>query len=161
IAYVRGPGAWYRKGYRGSSNNDIWICDTDGRNNRCLTTFNGQDGSPMWSADGQSLYYVSEVFGTPANIVRQDVNSASQPVLVTVNKDCKPCHTGDGVRLARISADGKWIVYECGADLWIVSTAPGSTPRRLAIEAYADDKTNPERTVTFSSQATEFALSRD
>src|SRR5437763_7625502 len=24
IAYVRGPGEWYRKGYRGSSNNDIW-----------------------------------------------------------------------------------------------------------------------------------------
>jgi tricorn protease len=161
IAYVRGPGAWYRKGYRGSSNNDIWICDADGRNNRCLTTFNGQDGSPMWSADGQRLYYVSEVFGTPANLVRQDVNSASKPVLVTTTKDGKPFHTSDGVRLARISGDGKWIVYECGADLWIVSTAPGSTPRRLAIEAYADDKTNPERTVTFSSRATEFALSRD
>ena len=26
IAYVRGPGTWYRKGYRGSSNDDIWIC---------------------------------------------------------------------------------------------------------------------------------------
>src|SRR5262245_25947790 len=25
IAYVRGPGTWYRKGYRGSSNDDIWL----------------------------------------------------------------------------------------------------------------------------------------
>src|SRR6516162_156206 len=34
IAYVRGPGTWYRKGYRGSSNDDIWICNAaDGANN--------------------------------------------------------------------------------------------------------------------------------
>src|SRR5262245_2212486 len=32
IVYVRGPGSWYRKGYRGSSNDDIWICDADGSN---------------------------------------------------------------------------------------------------------------------------------
>ena len=175
IAYVRGPGAWYRKGYRGSSNNDIWVCDASGSNNRRLTTFNGMDGSPMWSADGHSLYYVSEVFGTPANVVRQEAAPhptlspsggegrvrGSKPVLVTAARDGKPFHSGDGVRQARISGDGKWIVYECGADLWIVSTAPGSMPRRLAIEAYADDKTNPERTVTFTSRATEFALSKD
>src|SRR2546421_635765 len=30
LAYVRGPGSWYRKGYRGSANDDIWICDAAG-----------------------------------------------------------------------------------------------------------------------------------
>jgi tricorn protease len=70
LAYVRGPGQWYRKGYRGSSNDDIWIADADGKNNRRLTYFNGQDGSPCWSPDGRFVYYVSEYFGTPANIVR-------------------------------------------------------------------------------------------
>ena len=38
-----GRARWYRKGYRGSSNDDIWICNADGTNNRQLTTFNGQD----------------------------------------------------------------------------------------------------------------------
>ena len=70
IAYVRGPGTWYRKGYRGSSNDDIWICEADGSNPRQLTHFNGQDHSPMWSPDGKFIYYVSERIGTPANIVR-------------------------------------------------------------------------------------------
>ena len=32
IAFVRGPGTWYRRGYRGSSNDDIWISNTDGTN---------------------------------------------------------------------------------------------------------------------------------
>jgi tricorn protease len=161
IAYVRGPGAWYRRNYRGSSNNDIWLCNADGHNNRQLTTFNGQDGSPMWAPDGRTLFYVSEVFGT-ANVVKQDMDSTgSAPVLVTADKNGKPFHTETRVRQARISGNGEWIVYECGADLWITSTKPGATPRRLAIEAYADDKTNPERTVTFTSRATEYALSRD
>ena len=107
IAYVRGPGTWYRKGYRGSSNDEIWICNADGSNNRQVTTFNGQDGSPMWSADGKTLFYVSEIHGTAANIVRlpladrQDAahTTAGKPQQVTSHKD-------DGVRRARISGNG-------------------------------------------------------
>jgi tricorn protease len=155
IAYVRGPGSWYRKGYRGSSNDDIWICNAaDGGNNQQITTFNGQDTSPMWSPDGQTIYYVSEFFGNPANIVRQDAAGKNKPQLVTFHKE-------DGVRRARISGNGEWIVYECGADVWVVSTREGETPRKVAIEVHADDKANTERTVTFTSGASEFSLSRD
>jgi tricorn protease len=149
IAYVHGPGQWYRKGYRGSSNDDIWICKLDGSHHRRLTHFNGQDNSPMWSPDGRFLFFVSEMFGTPANIVRQEWDAKagithSSPQQLTFHKD-------DGVRRARISGNGDWIVYECGADLWVLSTRTGST-RKLAIEVHADDKTNPERVVSFTSK---------
>src|SRR5262245_40306121 len=154
IAYVRGPGTWYRKGYRGSASDDVWVCSADGSNNRAVTTFGGQDGTPMWSRDGQYLYYVSEFFGTPANVVRQDAAGKSKPQLVTFHKD-------DGVRRARISGNGEWIVYECGTDLWVVSTYEGIPPRKLAIEVHADDKANTERIETFTRGASEFALSRD
>lgn len=154
IAYVRGPGTWYRKGYRGSSNDDIWICNADGSNNFQLTTCDCQDTSPMWSPDGQTVYYVSEYFGTPANVVRQDAAGKTKPQLVTFHKD-------EGVRRARISGNGEWIVYECGCDLWVASTKEGHTPRKLAIEVHADDKANTERTTTFTSGASEFALSYD
>ncbi len=154
IAYVRGPGTWYRKGYRGSSNDEIWICNADGSNNRQVTAFNGQDGSPMWSADGKTLFYVSEIHGAQANIVRISLDAGAKPQQVTFHKD-------DGVRRARISRDGQWIVYECGADLWIVSTRPDCTPRKLAIEVNADDKSNPEQLRIFTNRATEFSLSSD
>jgi tricorn protease len=154
IAYVRGPGTWYRKGYRGSSNDDIWICNADGTHNRRFTWFNGQDTSPMWSPDGKFIYYVSERWGTPANIVRKDVNNKTTAQLVTFHKD-------DSVRKARISGNGEWIVYECGADLWVVSTREGERPRKLAIEVNADDKVNPERTITFTRGVSEFAPSPD
>lgn len=154
IAYVRGPGTWYRKGYRGSANDDIWICDADGSNNRRLTTFDGQDNSPMWSADGETIYYVSEVLGNPANIVKTDAKGTQKPRLVTMHKE-------DSVRRARISTSGEWIVYECGPDLWITSTREGISARKLAIEVHADDAVNPETTRTFTQGASEFALSPD
>src|SRR5579862_7681928 len=56
ISYVRGPGTWYRKYYRGSANDDVWIANADGTNNRRLTTHSGQDTSPMWAADGRAIY---------------------------------------------------------------------------------------------------------
>jgi tricorn protease len=167
IAYVRGPGSWYRKGYRGSSNDDVWICNADGTNNRRLTDFVGQDGSPMWSADGKCVYYVSECHGTPANIVCLPADatnllaSASDKSQASVKPKQITFHKEDGVRRARIGGNGKWIVYECGADLWVVGTEEGSTPRKLAVEVFADDKVNSERVVTFTSGATEFAVSPD
>ncbi len=153
IAYVRGPGTWYRKGYRGSSNDDIWISNADGGNNKRVTDFVGQDNSPMWAADGSALFYVSEIFGTPANVVRQTLDGKSKPQRLTHHKD-------DAVRRARVSGNGDWIVYECGPDLYVVSSR-GGTPRKLAIEVHADDKSNTERSVTFTNRATEFSLSPD
>src|SRR5262249_15292557 len=142
-----------RRGYRGSSNDDIWICNADGSNNQQVTDEKCQDNCPMWSPDGQSLYYVSEHFGAPANIVRQDTASKS-PQLLTFHKD-------ESVHRARISANGKWIVYECGTDLCVVSTQEGSPPRKIPIEVHADDKENSEKTITFTNNASEFVLSKD
>ena len=66
-------------------------------------------------------------------------------------------HEEDTVRRARMSANGEWIVYECGADLWVVNTKSASK-RKLAIEVHADDKSNTEKAVTFTRDATEFEL---
>jgi tricorn protease len=153
IAYVRGPGTWYRKGYRGSSNDDVWVCKADGTNHRQVTRFNGQDNSPMWSPDGRFLYYVSEIFGTPANIVRQEFDAKTGAVVASPQQ--LTFHKEDGVRRARISGNGEWMVYECGTDLWVLSIGTGST-RKLAIEVHADDKTNPERLVYFTNKGSEF-----
>jgi tricorn protease len=67
-------------------------------------------------------------------------------------------HREESVRRARISGNGEWIVYECGPDLWVISTRDGQ-PRRLAIEVNADEKSNVDRTVTYTRDMTEYALS--
>jgi len=170
IAYVRGPGSWYRKGYRGSSNDDIWICTADGSDNRLVTQFKGQNHAPMWSGDGRSLFYVSEQFGNPANIVRMELSldaatppsppltrgglgGVTAPQQITFQKD-------DAVRRAKISGNGQWLVYECGADLWVHSLKDGKG-RKLNIDVNADDKTNLDKITTFTANTTEYALAHD
>jgi tricorn protease len=159
-AFSRGPGIWYRKGYRGSSNDDIWLANAEGTVVRRLTDFNGQDTSPMWSPDGRKIYYVSELGGNPANVICQDLNPSGSPPQADGKPRSITHHKEDGVRRARISANGEWIVYECGCDIWMTSTRDG-TPRKLAIEVHADDKSNSERIVTFTRDVTEYAPSPD
>jgi tricorn protease len=157
IAYVRGPGAWYRKNYRGSSNDDLWLCDLQGNNHRRLTTYEGQDNAPMWSPDGKAIYYVSDRFGV-ANIVKQDLAGdlsapVGEPVPITKL-------TGERIRKARLGSSGKAFVYECGFDLCVHDLAANKS-RVLAIDATADDKTNPEKLISFTKDASEYALSAD
>jgi len=157
LAYVRGNGSWYRKSYRGSANDDLWICDPDGNNHRRITSFNGQDNAPMWSADGHYLYYVSDRFGV-ANIVKQEMTDdlsgpLGEPVQVTH-------HTDDRVRRARLGAAGKAIVYECGFAICIYDLVENKS-RTVSIDAVADDKTNPERFAVYTQNASEYALAAD
>ncbi|MCZ2340943.1 MAG: PDZ domain-containing protein [Bacteroidales bacterium] len=166
VAFVRGPGTWYRKGYRGSSNDDIWIAGIDGSSPRPLTDFAGQDTSPMWAPDGKKVYYVSEKLSERgcANIVCQELtpgfaDPAFKGSITEGDAQAITHHHEDAVRRARISANGDWIIYECGADVWIVGTKPGSTPRKLAVEVHADDKSNTEQTTIHTKGATEYALS--
>lgn len=154
IAYVRGPGLWYRKGYRGSSNDDIWICQADGSKNRQVTSHLGQDSYPMWSADGKFLFYVSDIASKLANLTKIAAGEADQPAIPQPVTH----HQEDSVRRARISANGEFIVYECGPDIWIHTVKTGKS-HKLKIEVNADDKTNPEEPKTFSTGATEFAWS--
>jgi tricorn protease len=158
VAFVRGPGTWYRKGYRGSSNDDIWIANADGSAVRRATDFPGNDSAPMLSPDGKKLYYVSEILGGQANIVVADVNAAATPAAGSPKALTQ--HKDDSVRKARLSGNGEWIVYECGGDLWVVGTRDGQT-RKLAIEVHADEKTNTDRTASYNRDMSEYALSPD
>ncbi|MGL6097278.1 MAG: S41 family peptidase, partial [Fimbriiglobus sp.] len=161
LVFVRGPGTWYRRGYRGSSNDELWLANPDGTRPRPLTTFDGQDTAPMWSADGRKIYYVTEQGGKLgcANVVCQEFAGDSN---LTPTGPARPvtAHDSDTVRRARISGNGEWIVYECGADVWVVGTRGGSA-RKLAVEAHADDKANTEQTTTFTKGATDYAPSPD
>lgn len=160
--YTLGNGTWYRKGYRGSTNDDLYVADADGVKFGRLTDFNGQDGSPMISPDGTKLYYVSELFGTPANLVVQELSKPAAGGLPTKLGPAKALtnHKDHAIRKARLSGNGEAIVYECGADLYVLTLKDGKS-RKLAIEAYADDRSNSEVSMTFNDKIREYALSPD
>lgn len=160
IAYVRGSGSSYRKGYRGSSNDEIWICRNDGTEHQRITTFEGQDANPCWSPDGKALYYVSDLLNGTANLIRQPMvrtaeggwRPSGKPQPVTSFEE-------DGIRSARASRDGGRIIFARAGRLWTVATQQNVSAEEIQVRAFADDKTNPEEVKTYTNGATEFALS--
>ena len=156
IAYVRRAGPLVsQEATTAQSNDDIWI-------STAMTCSNGrQIAAPQGARQlpdvvrrcGKTLYYVSDVLGGLANLVKQEASGKGTPTALTHHKD-------DSVRRARISADGESIVYECGADICIYSFKDGKS-RNLNIEVNADDKADAETVKTFTTGASEFAWSPD
>ena len=151
LAFARGRDRWWRKGYRGSGQIDVWLYNFETKEYRQLTTHDGHDRWPMWGGDSQTIYYVSDQDGT-FNMWRTDLLGEVKTQLTF--------HKKDGVRFPSIARNGSVIAYERGSDVWTLQTAEGE-PRRLEILAPSDQKTNPIERKTCSSKATEMEISPD
>ncbi|SHK69302.1 S41 family peptidase [Rhodothermus profundi] len=155
LAFERGSNAVWRKGYRGAANRDIWLFDAQQRIFRRLTDFDGNDYLPAW-AGPRTLLFLSERDGT-YNLYRlqltEDGIPARAPEQLTHFK-------GDGIRYFTVSADGQTIAFERQTDLYVLAL-PEGTPRRLEIQVPYDERFDPVERRTFTSNATEYALSPD
>jgi tricorn protease len=164
IAYARGRTPWWRKHYRGSASRDIWVRASEGGSSALLVDWPGDDDSPMWGADGATLYFTSERDDGEANIWRitLDMPSSGESRMpgVLSGPERITTHSDDGVQFARMSDDGSLIVYEYDAGLWALDV-PGGEPRQVAIEAPSDDKWNDELRMALGSGLQDYALSPD
>ncbi|MHC5065746.1 MAG: S41 family peptidase, partial [Planctomycetota bacterium] len=138
VAFNRLGFRYWRKGYRGNNNTDIWVQDLASKEIRQLTDLDtkqfrehSQDAFPMWGADGM-LYFMSERDGI-FNIwkISPEGGEASQVTR----------HQNDGVQYPSISADGRTITYENEFRLWKLSVPDGS-PEAVSIRMAFDPKIN-------------------
>ena len=104
----------------------------------------------MWSADGSTLYYLSEQDNN-YNIWSRNIATGEQTQLTT--------HT-ESVRFPRISRDGTLIAYELGLDLYTLDTDTGETAQ-LNVVAPSESKFNSVERRTMTNQASEMAISPD
>ena len=75
--------------YRQSEGHDIWIMDSDGKNQRRLTTHPATDSFPAWSHDGQQLAFLSSRRGAQLqhapNIWVMDADGSNLQLAVETN----------------------------------------------------------------------------
>lgn len=150
IAYEDQPSVeqLWRKHDVSAQAHDVWIYDKrDGSHTR-LSGFAGEDRDPAWSADGQTLYYLSERSGS-FNVWSQAADPAAEPVQLTR-------HEGLPVRFVTASVKGE-LVYSYDGGIWRL--VPGGTPAPVAIQLPDASLATGPRFVTFDYGATEFALS--
>ncbi len=134
VAFTRSLPSYWRRGYKGNNNADIYLQNLQSKEITQLTDpdhqkFRGavQDMYPMWGADAK-IYFVSER-DSIYNIWRMDADGKNPQQVTT--------HRSFGVQFPSISPDGRTIIYENEFDLWTVAV-PNGRPQRLAIAAEFD-----------------------
>ncbi|PLK44259.1 S41 family peptidase [Emticicia sp. TH156] len=154
LAFVRGdinPVA--RQAYKGSSDRDIWIYDTKNKTYQQLPGFETNDVFPQWG-NNSTLYFLSSEAGA-YNIYRLKLDSngkaTGKPEKLTNYKD-------ESIRAFSVSADGGSIVFEKDMNLYTMKTDKGSA-QKLNVVISADDRLDATEQKTFTSGASEYAVS--
>lgn len=83
-----------------NGNMDVWMMNTDGSQNRQITTEEAADSMPVVSADGQNIFFISNRSGK-RNLWRMKIDGSEQKQLTDETSINSPS----------ISADGKTIFY--------------------------------------------------
>jgi Tol biopolymer transport system component/C-terminal processing protease CtpA/Prc len=115
-------GQWWRKGHSHLDESEIWLLRPDAsgppRYER-LVEMGAKNLWPMWSADGRSVYYVSDRSGAQNIWVKRIAGEARQ---VTQFKDGR-------VLWPTISYDGRTIVFEHDFEIWKLDTSSGQASK--------------------------------
>lgn len=103
---------------------DIWIYDLVRRNAERVTTLLLDEKSPIWARDGSTIYYRSDGFGGPPDIIE-----------LPQGEKAKLLFRGPGVEEPEdVSPDGKWLLF-------ITRRAANSDIHLLSLERPAEVQT--------------------
>jgi tricorn protease len=144
---------WWRKGHSHIDESEIWLRHDGASAPRYeqVTAGNARDAWPMWSADGASLYYVSDRGGTEN--IWQHALPAGQPRQLTSFRDGR-------VVWPSMSADGRTIAFERDFGVWTLDVASGKASE-VAITLRGASAASGIEHLTLSTGLQSLALSPD
>ncbi|HMA53997.1 MAG TPA: peptidase S41, partial [Acidobacteriota bacterium] len=138
----------WRKHHTSAVTRDIWVYDLKARKNTPLTTFKGEDRNPVFDANGDDFYYLSEQGGS-FNVYK---SSLSKPAVSTPLTD----FTKNPVRFLTRAKTG---LLCFGYDGEIYTKAGLAAPRKVDVRIAEDGRQVLERTVPIGGGVTEMRLS--
>ncbi len=116
-------GQWWRKGHSHLDESELWLLDTASPSTapryERLTDRGAKQMWPMWSADGRSLFYMSDRSGAQ-NIWTMPMGGAARQVTR---------FTDGRVLWPTISYDGRTIVFERDFEVWKLDTGNGQASK--------------------------------
>jgi Tol biopolymer transport system component/C-terminal processing protease CtpA/Prc len=140
-----GENPW-RKHHTSAIARDIWVHDLKAGTHRKITTFAGEDRSPVLADGDKAFYYLSEESGS-FNVHKLGIDGGkSQQVTSFKNLP---------VRFLSQS-DAGLLCFGYDGDLYTLK--PGGSPQKVQVSIAADDKANAERVVTVTNGAREMAV---
>ncbi|MBU1819901.1 MAG: PDZ domain-containing protein [Bacteroidetes bacterium] len=142
-----GENAW-RKHHTSSIARDIWVYDVKSAKHTKLTTFNGEDRSPILAEDGRTIFFLSERSGS-FNVYRMNMDTPATAEALTSFKK-------HPVRFLSRSTDG---TLAFGYDGEIYTLKPGAKPQKVAVQIASDARSNNEKVLAVNGGARGMAIS--
>ncbi|MDE5982486.1 MAG: peptidase S41, partial [Duncaniella sp.] len=140
----------WRKHHTSSVTRDLWLYDAASGKHTNLTRRGGEDRNPVVSADGRTVYFLSERDGGSFNVFSFPIDNPSAVKAVTD-------FTTHPVRFLSQGADGTMAFAYDGE---IYTMRDGSRPAKVNIDITVDNE-NPIKDLSVTSGASEVAVSPD
>ena len=143
---------WWRKGSSHLDQSELWLLDLPSRGYTRLTNRDSRQVWPMWSGDGQSLFYVSDRGGAE-NLWTRGLAPDAPDRQLTAFRDGR-------VLFPSASSDGRTIAFERDFGVWTLDTATGRASEVPIVRRGAAATPAPER-VRQTDRFSGLALSPD
>ena len=140
----------WRKHHTSSITRDVWMYDTRTGKHTNLTSRPGEDRNPVWTADGNGFYFLSERDGGSFNVYRASVENPKEAEQLTSFKT-------HPVRFLSAGGDGT-LCYTYDGEIYTQRT--GKKPEKVAISLTRDDEDMPV-SLSYSRGASEAVVSPD
>ena len=144
----------WRKHHTSSITRDVWFYDAQSGQHTNVTAHAGEDRNPVVSADGKTLYFLSERNGGSMNVYSCEANAgdtkAGEPKAVTTFKT-------HPVRFLSMAKDGLLCFTYNGE---IYTQKLGAAPQKLAISLTRDDEP-AIADLSFTNEAHQPVVSKD
>ena len=145
---IKGYESEWRKHHTSSVTRDIWVYEFKSGKYRQLTTFKGEDRNPVFAANDDEFYYLSEQSGS-FNVFKSTLSDPSKIKAITH-------FTNHPVRfLTRSTNDTLCFGY----DGEIYTLAPGNEPRRVPVTISEDGRGGISKFMRVDEKFTEAKLS--
>ena len=138
----------WRKHHTSAIARDIWVYDLKTNKNSKLTAFAGEDRDPVFDADGDTFYYLSEQSGS-FNVYRSSLSRPAETTALT-------SFTKNPVRFLTRSKSG---VLCFGFDGEIYTQSGGAAPQKVAVRIAQDGRRILTQNVPVQGGVTEMRLS--
>lgn len=150
LIFVRGAVPWWRKGYRGGANCDIYSKNLKSGNIEQLTFFAGNDLYGSIVPGSAELIYLSDSTGN-YNLFRRNLIGGTVVQMTNHRLD---------VHHPALSADGSLIAYELAGEIYLYDLK-SLQGRKLLVEAISSAKINDFTFFSADSGISEFVLAPD
>lgn len=138
----------WRKHHTSSVTRDIWVYDTKRMQYTQLSSFNGEDRNPVFDANDDDFYYLSEQSGS-FNVHKSSLREPKRSVAITR-------FTKHPVRFLTRAKSGT-LAFSYDGELYTMK--PGAEPRKVAVRIGADGRDVIEKILPVNGGMTEAKLS--